>query len=134
LSEGWQEEVLTITVACDGKSAVDRLNSMKPIKPIKAHYNLLAAIQALWNQIPITSRSQHVKEHQDWYEYGNWTKKQNEWWQLQKQPKVIMKSQKNYQDAQLKGKDLLRTSKDNCTKTSTAQLKIINSQAKSTLR
>jgi len=45
MAEGWQEEGLQITVACDGKSAVDRLNLRKPIKPMEAHYDLLAAIQ-----------------------------------------------------------------------------------------
>jgi len=46
-------------VACNGKLAVDKLNSRKSIK------RLLAAIQALQMQIPITSLIQHVKGHED---------------------------------------------------------------------
>jgi len=45
--EGWQEEGLQIMVACNRKSAVDWLNSRKPIKPMEVHYDLLAAIQEL---------------------------------------------------------------------------------------
>jgi len=52
-------------VVCNGKSAVDQLNSRKLIKPMEAHYNLLAAIQVLQSQSPIKSKIIHVKGHQD---------------------------------------------------------------------
>ncbi len=47
IAEGWEEDELKITVACDGKSVVDWLNSRKPIRPTEAHFDLLAAIQEL---------------------------------------------------------------------------------------
>ncbi len=47
MAEGWQEEGLQIMVVCNGKSAVDQLNSRKPIKPLEVHYDLLLAIQEL---------------------------------------------------------------------------------------
>jgi len=52
-------------MACDGYLAVDRLNSVKPIKPTKAHYDLLAAIQAIQAKLPIKTIIQHVKGPQD---------------------------------------------------------------------
>jgi len=56
---------LSITISCNGKSAVDQLNSAKPIKPTEAHYNILAAIQAIQQQIPITSIIQHMNGHEE---------------------------------------------------------------------
>jgi len=65
IAEGWQEEGLQIMVACDRKSMVDWLNSRKLIKPMEAHYSLLAAIQELQRQSSITCKIIHVKGHQD---------------------------------------------------------------------
>jgi len=53
--EGWQEEGVTITVACNGKLALNRLK-LKPINPTEAHYDILAAIQVFCCQTPITSK------------------------------------------------------------------------------
>jgi len=47
IAEGWEEEGLKIMVACNGKSAVDWLNSRKPIRLMEVHFDLLAAIQEL---------------------------------------------------------------------------------------
>jgi len=52
-------------VACNRKSAVDWLNSRKLIKPMEAHYDLLAAIQELQRQSSIMSKIIHIKGHQD---------------------------------------------------------------------
>jgi len=41
----WEDKELHLKIACNGKSAVDRLNSQKRTKLTEAHYNILAAIQ-----------------------------------------------------------------------------------------
>jgi len=65
IAEGCEEDGLKIMVACDGKSAVDWLNSRKPIRPMEVHFDLLAAIQELQRQSLIMSMIIHVKVHQD---------------------------------------------------------------------
>jgi len=61
----WEEEDLHLKIACDGKSAVDRLNLKKLIKPTEAHYDILAAIQKIRARLLLTITLHHVKGHQD---------------------------------------------------------------------
>jgi len=55
----------TITIACDGRSVLDRLNSKKTIDPFAAHSDLLRACKSIQAQMPCTTKLIHVKGHQD---------------------------------------------------------------------
>jgi len=61
----WEPKPMSIIIACNDKSAVDQLNSTKPIQASEAHYDLLSAIQTMRKYLPMTSRLIHVKGHQD---------------------------------------------------------------------
>jgi len=54
-----------LTIVCDGKLVVDRLNSQKPIAPTEAHHDVLGAIQNTLRDIPIQISLRYVKGHQD---------------------------------------------------------------------
>jgi len=52
-------------IACDGKSALDRLKSNNPILPTEPHADLLQAIKSKAAQTGLTIQWCHVKGHQD---------------------------------------------------------------------
>jgi len=55
----------TITLACDGRSVLDRLRSTKTIDPFAAHSDLLRACKNIQSQLTCTIKFIHVKGHQD---------------------------------------------------------------------
>jgi len=55
----------TITITCDGRLVLDRLNSKKTIDPFAAHSDLLRACKSIQTQLPCTTKLIHVKGHQD---------------------------------------------------------------------
>jgi len=55
----------SLTMACDGKSVLDRLQSRKTIDPFAAHADLLWACKHILTQIQCQVEFQHVKGHQD---------------------------------------------------------------------
>jgi len=55
----------SLTVACDGKSVLDRLRSRKTINPFTAHADLLRACKNILTQIQCWVKFQHIKGHQD---------------------------------------------------------------------
>jgi len=55
----------TITLACDGRSVLDRLRSHKSIDPFAAHADLLRASQHIMKHLRCHIRYAHVKGHQD---------------------------------------------------------------------
>ena len=52
-------------IACDGKSALDRIQSVEPVLPTEPHADLLQAIWSKSNQGGLQVNWQHVKGHQD---------------------------------------------------------------------
>jgi len=61
----WESKDMAFLITCNGKSAVDNLNSTKPIHMSEAHYNLLSAIQNLRKALPMSSNLTHVNGHED---------------------------------------------------------------------
>jgi len=62
------QEYLTkgiITVACDGRSVLDRLKSKKSIDPFMAHTDLLRACKNIQLQMSYKIKLVHIKRHQD---------------------------------------------------------------------
>jgi len=55
----------TITLACDGQSVLDRLQSTKTIDPFAAHVDLLRACRSIMRQLTFQVHYSHVKGHQD---------------------------------------------------------------------
>jgi len=54
-----------ITLACDGRSVLDRLRSSKTIDPFAAHADLLCACRHITHQLTCRIQYLHVKGHQD---------------------------------------------------------------------
>jgi len=55
----------SLTVTCDGKLVLDRVQSQKTIDPFAAHSDLLRACKNILAQIQCKVELQHVKGHQD---------------------------------------------------------------------
>jgi hypothetical protein len=55
-----------IDIACDGKSALNKIfSSISRINSNNPCYDLLSTAQSLWKQSPLTWKTHHVKGHQD---------------------------------------------------------------------
>jgi len=54
-----------LTLACDGRSVLDRLRSKKSIDPFAAHADLLRACQSITSRLQCLIKYYHVKGHQD---------------------------------------------------------------------
>jgi len=52
-------------VACDGLSALRKVQSQKITEPTEAHYDLISAIRSLQQRLPLQVTFKHVKGHQD---------------------------------------------------------------------